>query len=149
MERTFVMVKPDGVARGLIGEVVARMERKGLKLVGAKMLRPSRELAEKQYEEHRNKPFFSQLVSFTTSGPVLAMVVEGRGAVRVMRKLIGATDPKDASPGSVRGDLALDIGRNVVHASDSRSTSRREIELYFGEDEIHSYSLASEEWLYE
>ncbi len=149
MERTFVMVKPDGVARGLTGEVISRIERKGLKIAAMKMIMVSRELAEKHYEEHREKPFYSSLVSYITSGPVVALVVEGREAVKVVRKLIGATDPKEAEPGTIRGDFALDIGRNVVHASDSSASAERELGLYFSEEEILEYSRADEDWLYE
>jgi len=149
MERTFFMVKPDGVARGLVGEVISRIERRGMKLVAVKMLQVDRGLAEKHYLEHKDKPFYSSLVEYITSGPSLALVVEGKEAIKVMRTLIGATDPQEAAPGTVRGDFALDIGRNVVHASDSRDSAEREIGLYFGESEILNYPVSGEGWLYE
>ncbi len=149
MERTFVMVKPDGVQRGLIGEVISRIERKGLKIVAMKMMRVSQEMAKEHYAEHREKPFFSSLVDYITSGPVVAMVVEGRNAVSVVRKLVGKTDPIEADPGTIRGDLALDIGRNVVHASDSQQSAEREIGIFFSDDEITDYRKFDEDWVYE
>ncbi len=149
MERSFLMVKPDGVARGLIGEVISRVERRGLKIVAMKMLRIERELAEEHYAEHRDKPFFSSLIDYITSGPVVAMVVEGKDAVKVLRAMIGATNPAEAQPGTVRGDFALEVGRNVVHASDSRASAEREISLFFDESEIVGYSRAGEVWVYE
>ncbi len=149
MERTLLIVKPDGVARGLIGEVISRIERRGLKIVGLKMVRVSRELAERHYQEHREKPFFSELVSYITSAPVVVAVVEGADAVRVVRRMVGATSPAEAEPGSIRGDLAMDIGRNVVHASDSPESAKREVELFFSPGEILSYRRADEPWVYE
>jgi nucleoside-diphosphate kinase len=149
MERSFLMVKPDGVARGLVGEVISRVERRGLKIVAMKMLRIERELAERHYGEHRDKPFFAGLISYITSGPVVAMVVEGKEAVKVLRTMIGATNPVEAQPGTIRGDFALDVGRNVVHASDSPESAEREISLFFDESEIVSYSRAGEAWVYE
>ncbi len=149
VERTFVMVKPDGVQRGLIGEVISRLERKGLKIVAMKMLRIPKEMAETHYAEHREKPFFGALVSYITSGPVVAMVVEGKSAVSVVRNLVGKTNPVEAAPGTIRGDLAMDIGRNVVHASDSPESAEREISIFFTEDEIVEYSKVDEDWVYE
>ncbi|MEM2120413.1 MAG: nucleoside-diphosphate kinase [Archaeoglobaceae archaeon] len=149
MERTFVMVKPDGVHRGLVGEIISRLERKGLKIVAMKMLKISEEMAKKHYEEHKAKPFFSSLVSYIISGPVVAMVVEGRNAVKVVRKLVGATNPSEAEPGTIRGDFGLDVGRNVVHASDSLASAEREIGLFFRPDEIVSYEREVEKWIYE
>ncbi|MBC7115291.1 MAG: nucleoside-diphosphate kinase [Archaeoglobi archaeon] len=149
MERTFLMIKPDGVQRGLIGEIIKRIESKGLKIVAMKMMRVSRELAEKHYEEHRGKPFYEGLISYITSSPVVAMVVEGKNAVQVVRKMIGATDPLEASPGTIRGDLGMEIGRNVVHAADSLKSAEREISLYFSKEEILEYRRIDEEWLYE
>ncbi len=149
MERTFVMVKPDGVQRGLIGEVISRLERKGLKIVAMKMLWIQEELAREHYAEHAEKPFFQALVDYITSGPVVAMVVEGKEAVKVVRTLVGATNPVEASPGTIRGDFGMDIGRNVVHASDSLESAEREISLFFDADEIVEYSKSGEEWLYE
>ncbi len=149
MERTFVMVKPDGVHRGLVGEVISRLERKGLKIVAMKMLWIDKALAENHYAEHREKPFFSALVDYITSGPVVAMVVEGRNAIKVVRNLVGATNPAEASPGTIRGDFGMDVGRNVVHASDSPQSAEREISLFFADGEIISYEKSGEEWIYE
>ncbi len=149
MERTFVMVKPDGVQRGLIGEVISRLERKGLKIVGMKMLWISRELGEKHYAEHREKPFFESLLAYITSGPVVAMVVEGKNAISVVRTLVGKTNPVEADPGTIRGDYGMDVGRNIVHASDSPESARREVELFFSDEEIIDYRKADEDWVYE
>jgi len=149
VERTFVMVKPDGVQRGLVGEIISRIERKGLKIVAMKMLRIPKELAEEHYAEHRAKPFFSSLLSYITSGPVVAMVVEGKNAVKVVRKLVGATNPSEAEPGTIRGDFGLDLGRNVVHASDSTASAEREIGLFFRKEEILDYRRESDVWIYE
>lgn len=132
-ERTFAMVKPDGVRRKLIGEVIARLERKGFEIVALKQLTIPLELAERHYGEHRGKPFFAGLVSFITSGPVVAMVIEGENAIAEWRKLMGSTNPKDAAPGTIRGDFALTIDENVVHGSDAPATAEREIALFFGE----------------
>jgi nucleoside-diphosphate kinase len=133
-ERTFVMVKPDGVRRKLVGEVIARIERKGFEIVALRQLTLSRELAERHYGEHRGKPFFEGLVAFITSGPVVAMVVEGENAIAEWRKLMGSTNPKDAAPGTIRGDFASTIDENVVHGSDAPATAEREIALFFGEE---------------
>jgi len=149
VERTFVMVKPDGVQRGLVGEIISRLERKGLKIVAIKMLKIPMEMAERHYEEHKNKPFFSSLISYITSGPVIAMVVEGKNAVKVVRKLVGATNPAEAEPGTIRGDFGLDLGRNVVHASDSIASAEREIRLFFKDDEILNYERDLDAWVYE
>ncbi|GCC10173.1 nucleoside diphosphate kinase [archaeon] len=149
MERTFVMVKPDAVARSLTGEIISRMENKGLKIVALKMVKISEEIAKRHYEEHNEKPFFYSMVSYMTSGPVVVLVVEGVGAVKVVRKLVGATDPKEADSGTIRGDFAIDIGRNVIHASDSIASAEREIGLYFAKDEIIKYSRVDENCLYE
>ena len=131
-ERTFAMIKPDGVRRKLIGEVVARLERKGFEIVELRQLTIPLELAERHYREHRDKPFFRGLVSFITSGPVVAMVIEGENAIHEWRKLMGSTNPKDAAPGTIRGDFALTIDENVVHGSDSLTTAEHEIALFFG-----------------
>jgi nucleoside-diphosphate kinase len=132
VERTLVLVKPDAMARGLGGEIVARFERRGLTLVEARLLTVDRGLAEKHYDEHREKPFFGELVEFITSGPTLALVVEGEAAISVVRTTIGATDPTDAAPGTIRGDLALAMPDNLVHGSDSADSAEREIRLWFG-----------------
>ncbi|UXR70794.1 nucleoside-diphosphate kinase [Staphylococcus sp. IVB6238] len=149
MERTFVMIKPDAVQRKLIGEIVQRIERKGLKLVGAKLMTVSQSLAETHYGEHKERPFYNDLISFITSAPVFAMVVEGEDAVNVSRHIIGATNPTEASVGTIRGDLGLTVGRNVVHGSDSVESAEREIALWFDESEISSYTLPEEVWVYE
>lgn len=149
MERTLVMVKPDGVQRGLVGEIISRLERRGYRLVGIKMLRLSRQMAEEHYAEHRGKPFFESLVSYIGSGPVVAMVWEGKGVVAGVRQLMGSTDPTQAPAGTIRGDLAVDVGRNVVHGSDSVASAEREIAFYFRPEELVEYRRAGEEWLYE
>lgn len=149
MERTYVMVKPDGVQRGLIAEVISRFERRGLKIVGMKMLQIPRELAEEHYGEHKGKPFFDALVEYITSGPVVAMVLEGKNAIAAVREMMGATDPQKAAPGTIRGDFGLDIGRNVVHGSDSPASAEREINLFFKPEELVDYKLAAEAWIYE
>ena len=150
VERTLVIIKPDAVVRGLIGEITSRFEKKGLKIVGMKMIHIDRELAERHYEEHKGKPFFNALIDYITKAPSVVMVVEGRYAISVVRKMAGATDPKDAEPGTIRGDLGLDVGDaiyNVVHASDSPESAEREINLYFKPEEIFEYSKAAD-WFY-
>ncbi|MFI0374164.1 nucleoside-diphosphate kinase [Actinomadura sp. 1N219] len=132
-ERTLVLVKPDGVRRGVVGEVISRIERKGLKLVALELRTLARETAEAHYEEHASKPFFGELVEFITGGPLVAMVVEGPRAIEAFRGLAGATDPVSATPGTIRGDLALEIGENIVHGSDSTYSADREIKLFFPE----------------
>lgn len=132
MERSFVMIKPDGVRRGLVGEVIGRIERRGLTLAELKLLRPSRALAEEHYGVHRDKPFFDGVVSFITSGPVVAMIVEGEGAITAVRQMMGATRPLEAAPGSLRADFALNVEQNIVHGSDSAETAEQEIRLWFG-----------------
>ncbi|WP_194745810.1 nucleoside-diphosphate kinase [Staphylococcus chromogenes] len=149
MEKTFVMIKPDAVQRKLIGEIVQRLEQKGLKLVGAKLMTVPQALAEEHYGAHKSKPFYSKLISFITSAPVFAMVVEGEDAVAVSRHIIGSTNPSEATPGSIRGDLGLTVGRNVVHGSDSVESAEREINLWFKPEEISSYQSPDEVWLYE
>lgn len=149
MERTFVMIKPDGVQRCLVGEIISRLERKGLKIVAMKMMKIDRDLAKKHYQEHRGKKFFESLVSYVTSGPVVAMVVEGKNAIKVVRTLVGLTNPIDASPGTVRGDFGMEVGRNIIHASDSQESAEREISLFFKPDEILEYKRIDEDWLYE
>ena len=149
MERTFLAIKPDGVQRGLVGQIIQRFERKGFKLVGLKAMAVSRELAEQHYDVHKDKPFFSGLVEFITSSPVVAMVFEGEGVVASARKIIGATNPLTAEPGTIRGDYGLSIGRNLIHGSDAVETAQREIALWFEEDELVSWESCKESWLYE
>jgi nucleoside-diphosphate kinase len=131
LDRTLILVKPDAFGRGLTGEVIARFERKGLHITALKAMRMERELAERHYEEHREKPFFSELVGFITGGLLVAMVVEGHEAVTAARQVIGATNPLEAAPGSIRGDFALEVQTNLVHGSDSPQSAAREIELFF------------------
>ncbi|RLF90486.1 nucleoside-diphosphate kinase [Thermococci archaeon] len=148
--RTFVMIKPDGVQRGLIGEIISRFEKRGLKIVAMKLVKISRDLAERQYEMHKGKKFYDGLIEYITSSPAVVMVVEGKGnVVELVRRMVGSTDPSDASPGTIRGDLSLEIGRNVIHAADSEENAEREISIYFSPDEILSYKRIDEEWLYE
>lgn len=148
MQKTFVMLKPDAVQRNLIGEIICRFEKKGLKLVALKMLQISRELAERHYAEHKGKPFFEDLVGFITSGPVVAMIWEGKKAVQVVRKMLGNTDPQEAPPGTLRGDYALFTGNNIVHGSDSPESAAREISLFFSSEEIISYRKSTDFWVY-
>ncbi len=133
MDRTLILVKPDAFERGLTGEIIARFERKGLKLVALRGLTVTRELAEQHYAEHSERPFFGELVEFITSGPIVAMALEGVDAIKAARQVIGATNPLEASPGSIRGDFATETGRNMVHGSDSPESAAREIALFFGE----------------
>jgi len=148
MERTFVAVKPDGVGRGLVGEVVGRLERKGLRLVGLKMMRVGEELAGRHYEAHREKPFFGGLVRFITSGPIVAMVWEGQDAIQIARGVMGATDPAKAAPGTLRGDFAMQIAANIVHGSDGPEAAEREIGLFFRPDELVGQPRPEEDWIY-
>ena len=130
--KTFFMIKPDGVQRNLVGEIISRIDAKGFTITKIKMMTISKELAEQHYEEHKDKPFFSDLVSFITSGPVVAMQVEGENVVLQIRNLMGATNPSESTPGSIRGDLATELDKNVVHGSDSGESAERELELFFG-----------------
>lgn len=148
MERTFIMVKPDGVQRGLIGEIIGRFERRGLKIVGIKMLQVSDELARQHYAVHEGKPFFAGLVQYITSAPVVAMVAEGTNAIQAVRQTVGATRPHEAAPGSIRADLALEIGRNLVHASDGPETAAFEIGLWFG-DSLVDWKRNTDPWIFE
>ena len=136
VERTFVFLKPEAIRRGLMGEIIARIERKGLRIRALKLYRMSKEEAERLYSVHRGKEFFERLVQHVTSGPVLLMVIEGRGAVKVLRRMIGATDPVEAEPGTIRGDYALDITQNIIHAADSPERAEEEMRIFFTEDEL-------------
>lgn len=149
MERTLVLIKPDGVQRGLIGEVISRLERRGLKLAAMKLVRLGQATGREHYGEHVDRPFFRGLVGFITSGPLVAMVWEDDGAVEIVRNTIGATDPKDSPPGSIRGDLAVNIGRNLVHGSDSAESAQREIGLFFQPEEILDYTRSNDPWIIE
>ena len=149
MERTLILVKPDGVQRGLIGEVISRFERRGLRLVGLKFMQMSKELAERHYHEHEGKPFYPGLIEYITSGPIVAMVWEGSGAISVARTTMGGTRPAEATPGTIRGDFALEVGRNIVHGSDGAETAAYEIDLYFNEDELVSWDRSVDSWVFE
>jgi nucleoside-diphosphate kinase len=149
LERTFIAIKPDGVQRGLVGQIISRFETKGFTLVGLKFMKVSRELAEQHYEVHRERPFFAGLVDFITSGPVAAMVWEGDGVVTAARKLIGATNPLTAEPGTIRGDFGINIGRNLIHGSDAIETAQREIALWFTDEELVNWELQIKPWLHE
>nr|WP_322096276.1 nucleoside-diphosphate kinase [Pseudanabaena cinerea] len=149
MERTFLAVKPDGVQRQLVGEIIRRYEAKGFKLVGLKLMQPTRELAEKHYGVHKERPFFAGLVEFITSGPVVAMVWEGDGVVASARKIIGATNPLTAEPGTIRGDYGANIGRNIIHGSDAIETAQTEIALWFTPEELVTWQPSITSWIYE
>lgn len=148
-ERTLALVKPDGVQRGLSGAIISRLEARGLRIVAMKMLQVSGDMAMKHYGVHHGKPFFDGLVEFITSSPVIAMVLEGRNAVEMVRSSMGVTDPLKAQPGTIRGDLAVDIGRNLVHGSDSQETASQEIALFFSPGEILSYDRDVDRWITE
>lgn len=149
MERTFIAIKPDGVQRSLVGAIIQRFETRGFQLVGLKLMQVSQDLAETHYQEHKERPFFKGLVEFITSGPVIAMVWEGKGVVAAARKLIGKTNPLDSEPGTIRGDFAIDIGRNIIHGSDAPETAEREIALWFKSEDLVNWSPNSHPWLYE
>jgi nucleoside-diphosphate kinase len=149
LERTFVLVKPDGVQRGLIGEVIARLERRGLKLAAAKFLAVSQSLAEEHYAVHKGKGFYAGLIAYITSAPVMAMVWEGPNAVAAVRQTMGATRPYEAAPGTIRHDFALTIGRNLTHASDSVENGEKEIALWFTPQELVIWKRANDEWIFE
>lgn len=147
MERTFVMVKPDGVQRGLVGEVILRLERRGLKLVAAKFMQVSRDLAETHYAIHKGKPFYEGLVDYITSSPVMAMVWEGPNVVQAVRQTMGATRPTEAAPGTIRHDFALEVGRNLTHASDSPENAMVEIDLWFSKMELVAWDRVTDPWV--
>lgn len=147
MERTLVLVKPDGVQRGLIGEIVARLERKGLKVVGLRMLDVSRPLAERHYAVHAGKHFYAELVSFITSGPVAAVALEGPDAIATVRRMVGRTMPNEAEPGTIRGDLGISGLRNLIHASDAPDAAAAELALWFGSDGLVDYGRAIDAWV--
>ncbi|HDN80648.1 MAG: nucleoside-diphosphate kinase [Chloroflexi bacterium] len=149
MERTLVIIKPDGVQRGLIGPIITRLEQRGLKIVAMKMIQMDEALARRHYAVHEGKPFFEGLVKYITSGPVVVMVVEGTRAIEVVRRTMGATNPAEAAPGTIRADFALEIGRNLVHGSDSPETAEKEINLFFSPSEIISYSRDTDKWIFE
>lgn len=149
MQLSYVMVKPDGVQRNLVGEVISRMEKRGLKILALKMYTIPEEVARAHYAEHEGKPFFQSLLDFITSGPSVSIVVQGKNAVSVIRTMVGATNPSEAAAGTIRGEFGLDTGRNIVHASDSTESANREISIHFSESEISQYLRIDEQWLYE
>lgn len=149
MERTLIIIKPDAVQRGLIGEIVKRFEQRGLRIAGMKFAQISEPLAQKHYAEHKDKPFFEGLVKYITSAPVVLMVLEGKNAVASARTTIGATKPYEAAAGTIRGDLGLETGRNLVHGSDSPASGEREVALFFLPEELFSWSRATDPWIFE
>jgi len=149
LEETLVLVKPDGVQRGLVGEMISRLERRGLKLIGAKFQSVSRELAEQHYAVHEGKPFYAGLIEYITSAPVMAMVWQGPGAIQAIRQTMGATRPTEAAPGSIRHDFGLEVGRNLTHASDSPENARQEIELWFEPGELVAWARTIDRWIFE
>ena len=149
MERTLVLIKPDGVQRQLVGPIITRLEQRGLKIVALKMVQVSQELARKHYAIHEGKPFFEPLIEYITSAPVVAMVIEGPNAIEVTRNTMGATNPVNATPGTIRADYALEIGRNLVHGSDGPETAAAEVALWFDESEILSYEREVDRWILE
>ncbi len=148
MEKTFTMVKPDGVQRGLTGEIIKRIEQKGFRLVGLKMMMITEDLARKHYAEHVDKGFFPELLAFITSGPVVAMVWEGPEVISTLRTMMGKTNPAEALPGTMRGDLAVNVSQNIIHGSDSGEAAQREINLFFKPEEINTYLRDIEKWIY-
>ncbi|MCH7617473.1 MAG: nucleoside-diphosphate kinase [Chloroflexi bacterium] len=148
-ERTLVLVKPDGIQRGLAGEIVSRLESRGLRIVGLRMLRVNEALAKRHYAEHEGKPFFDGLIAYITSSPIIAAVLEGTRAIEVVRKTIGATNPADADPGTIRGDLSVELGRNLIHGSDGPDSATREIALFFDESQLFDYERDVDRWIFE
>lgn len=149
IQKSFVMMKPDAVARRLMGKILSRFEEKGLQIIGVKLMQIDEELAKTHYGEHADKPFFDDLVKYITSSPSLAMVIKGEDAISTIRKMVGATNPLEADLGTIRGDYAMDTGRNIIHASDSPESAEREINLFFDEDELCEYSIVDNVWIYE
>ena len=149
MERTLVLIKPDAMQRGLAGEVLSRLERRGLRIAALRLFQMDEAMARRHYGEHEGKPFFERLISYITACPIIAAVLEGSDAVEVVRRTVGATNPAEAEAGTIRGDLALETGRNLIHGSDSPESAKREIALFFREDELHSYARDIDRWLFE
>ncbi len=147
-ERTLVLLKPDAVQRGLVGKIIGRLEDRGLKIAGLKLMRMDMHLARRHYAEHVEKPFFPSVAEFMTSRPIVAMAIEGENAVEIVRNTMGATNPRDAAPGTVRGDWAVDIGKNLIHGSDSPESAVRELESFFGDGELFDYEREMESWVY-
>jgi len=149
LERTLVILKPDAVERGLIGEIITRFERRGLRIVGMKLLQIDKTLAQRHYAIHEGKPFYEPLIRYITSSPVVVMVLEGNDAIEVVRRTMGATNPTEAAPGTIRADFGLEIGRNLVHGSDGSETAAFEVPLFFSEEEILSYERDVDRWIFE
>jgi len=149
VERTLVLMKPDAMQRGLAGEILSRLERRGLRIAALRLFQMDEAMARRHYGEHEGKPFYEGLISYITACPIIAAVMEGSDAVEVVRRTIGATNPAEAEPGTIRGDLALETGRNLIHGSDSPESAKREIALFFREDELHSYARDVDRWLFE
>ena len=149
METTFLMVKPDGVQRGLVGSVIQRLEERGLRITAMKMMTIERERAETHYAQHEGKDFYEPLLDYITSGPVVTMAVKGENAISMIRNMVGATDPQEADPGTIRGDFGIEIGRNIVHAADSKSSAERELDIFFEESDYNEYTRVEETWIYE
>jgi len=149
MERTLVIIKPDAVQRGLVGEIISRLENRGLKIVGMKLIQIDEALARRHYSVHEGKPFFEGLIRYITSAPVVVMVLEGKKAIEVVRRTMGATNPVEAAPGTIRADFALEIGRNLVHGSDGPETAQREMALFFREEELVSWQRDTDKWVFE
>ncbi|MFW6376054.1 MAG: nucleoside-diphosphate kinase [Thermoplasmatota archaeon] len=149
METTFLMVKPDGVQRGLVGDIIKRLEDRGLRITAMKMMTIEQERAEEHYAEHEGKDFYEPLLEYITSGPVVAMAVAGKDAISMVRKMVGATDPHEADPGTIRGDFGIEIGRNIVHAADSPESAERELDIFFDNSEYNNYTKVEESWIYE
>ena len=149
MNKTLALVKPDGVQRGLSGEIISRIEKKGLKIVGMKMIRMDGELAKLHYADHVEKPFFPTLMDFITSGPIIALALEGPNCVQALRNLMGSTNPNEATPGSIRGDLGLSVGNNLIHGADSDESAKRELGIFFNENELFKYERSIDGWIIE
>ncbi|XP_061912465.1 nucleoside diphosphate kinase A-like isoform X1 [Entelurus aequoreus] len=147
-ERTFIAIKPDGVQRGIIGEVISRFERKGFKLIGMKMVQATEDLLMNHYIDLKDRPFFPTLINYMSSGPVVAMVWEGKGVVKTGRVMLGETNPADSKPGTIRGDFCIDVSKNIIHGSDSVESAKKEIGLWFKADELSSYTSCAFSWLY-
>lgn len=149
LERTYIMIKPDGVQRGCVGEIIARFEKKGFKLLAMKLYSPSKQLLEEHYKDLKEKPFFPKLVEYMMMGPVVCMIWQGREVVKTGRKMLGATNPLNSEPGTIRGDYCIESGRNIIHGSDSVESAEREIKLWFKPEEINEYKRDSDKWIYE
>ena len=149
LERTYIMIKPDGVQRGCVGEIIARFEKKGFKLLSMKLYSPSKQLLEEHYKDLKEKPFFPKLVEYMMMGPVVCMIWQGREVVKTGRKMLGATNPLNSEPGTIRGDYCIESGRNIIHGSDSVESAEREIKLWFKPEEINEYKRDSDKWIYE